>query len=47
MDECKIIEMIEAREAMKASSDDLDKKRKAVDAEIEAALGLGTHHVGK
>lgn len=41
-----VLALIEARNRMKAESDYLDEQRKAMDAQIEVALGQGLHHVG-
>ena len=40
-----ILNLIMARQSIKAQIEELTKKQKEIDGEIESNLGLGTHHV--
>lgn len=46
MEEKEIISLIEQRQAIKEKIEEAELKCKAVDKQIEDALGAGTHHIG-
>lgn len=47
MSEEELVSLVEQRQALKDKIDEMEAMRKALDAQIEAETGMGTHGVGR